>query len=96
MHVVSVAEGVAAGAIGNKEQITRPRRIGGGLQRGTARIGDRPGGQSIHHIGIVGRRLLDFAALDRPAQRSLAADQPVNDRRVLLQLYFLPQPVDEN
>ena len=93
--VVGVAEGVAAGAVGDEEQIAGARRIGGGFQRGPPRIGDRPRRQAVNHIGVVGRRLLDFAALDRPAQRALAADQPVDDGRIRLQLYLLPQPIDE-
>src|ERR1700737_3333553 len=94
--IVRVAKGVATGTIRDEEQIAGARRVGGGFERSAAGIGDRPRRKTVNHIGVVGRRLLDFAALDRPSQRSLAADQPVNDGRIGLQLYFLPQPVDEH
>ena len=94
--LVVVGEGVAAGAVGDEKQFLGARRIGGGFERGAARIGDRPRRQPVDDIGVVGRRLLDLVALDRPPERALAADQPVDDRRIGLQLHLLPQPVDEH
>src|SRR6516162_9318484 len=77
MLVVGLGEGVTAGAIGDEIEVAGARRVGGGLERGAAGIGDRPGRQAVDHIGIVGRGLGNFAALDWPPQRALAADHPV-------------------
>src|SRR5205085_3836810 len=38
----------------------------------------------------------DLAAQDAPAERALAADEAVDDRRVGLQLHPLGEPVDEH
>src|SRR5690348_14015903 len=43
MLLVGLGEDVAAGAIGDEEQLARARRIGSSLERGAARIGDRSG-----------------------------------------------------
>ncbi len=94
--LVVVGEDVAAGAVGDEKQFLGARRIGGGFERGAAGIGDRSRRQPVDDIGVVGRRLLDLVALDRPPERALAADQPVDDRRIGLQLHLLPQPVDEH
>ena len=37
-----LGEGVPAGAVGDEEHFLGARRIGGRLERGAARIGDRP------------------------------------------------------
>src|SRR5581483_3927771 len=52
--------------------------------------------QAVDHIGVVGRWMLDLVLLDRPAERTLAADQAVDDRRVGLQLHLLAKAVDEH
>ena len=41
MLFVGLREGVAAGAVGDEIELARARRIGGGFERGAARIGDR-------------------------------------------------------
>ncbi|CEG08267.1 hypothetical protein BN961_01681 [Afipia felis] len=84
------------GAIGHEIEITRARGVGGRFQRGTPRIGDRARRQSLNDVGVVRRRLLDLAALDRPSERTLAADKAVDDGRIGLQLDLLAQPVDEH
>ena len=55
-----------------------------------------PGGSPSIDVGVVRRRLGDLAAHDRPAERALAADQAVDDRRIGLQLHPLLEPVDEH
>ena len=87
---------MAAGAVGDEEQVAGARRVGGGFQRGAAGIGDRARRQAVDDIGVVGRRLRDFAALDRAAQRALAADDAIDDGRVGLQLHLLAQAIDEH
>src|SRR4029077_4291885 len=79
MRVVVFGKGLAAGTVGDEEQVAGARRIGRGFQRGASGIGDRAARQSFDHIGVVGRRLQYLAALDRTSQRALAADQPVDD-----------------
>src|SRR6202022_3933693 len=86
--VVSFGESVPAAAVGDEEQVAGTRWIGSSLKRSAAGIGDRSGRQAVDDVSIVRRRLLNFAALDRPAQRSLAADQPIDDGRIGLQLHF--------
>src|SRR5918997_2626355 len=87
---------LSASAVGDEIQLLGPRRIGGRLDRGAARIGDRPGRQTFNNVSVVGRRLLDLATHDRTPKRTLASDETVNDRWIRLQLHALPQPVDEN
>src|SRR5262245_1081250 len=41
--LIGLGEDMAAGAIGDEVELARARWIGGGLKRGPARIGDRPG-----------------------------------------------------
>jgi hypothetical protein len=60
------------------------------------RLTDPTGRQSVNDVGIIGRRLLDFAAHDRPAQRALPADQPLDNSRIGLQPHVLLQAVDEH
>ncbi len=96
MLVVGFGKGMPAGAVGDEEQVAGAGRIGGRLERGAAGIGDWPGRQALDHIGVVGRRLRDLGALDRPPQRALAAHQPVDDGRIGLHLHLLPQPVGED
>lgn len=55
-----------------------------------------PGGRYVDDIGVIGRRTGDLAAHDRPAERTLAADEAVDDRRVGLQPHLLVQAVDED
>src|SRR5712691_5439204 len=45
-----VGEDVPAGAVGDEEDLLGARRIGGGLERSAARIGDRPGRQALDHV----------------------------------------------
>jgi transposase len=66
--LVAVGKGMPAGAVGHEIQLLGPRRIGGGFERGAAGVGDRPRRQPVDHVGVVGRRLLDLAPLDRPSQ----------------------------
>ena len=96
MLLVGLRKSMAAGAVGDEIEFARARRIGRGFERGAAGIGDRSGRQAVDDIGVVGRRLLDLAFHDRPAERALAADQAINDRRIGLQLHFLLEPVDED
>ena len=96
MLLVCLGKGMTAGAVGDEIKLARARRIGGGFERGPARIGDRPRRQSGNDISIVRRRLLDFALGDRPPERALAADQAVNNRRIGLQLHILLEPIDED
>ena len=96
MLVVGLGKRVPTGPVGHKEQVARARRVGRRFERGAARIGDRSGRQAFDHIGVVRRRLRDLGALDRPAQRSLAADQAVDDGRIGLQLDPLPQAIGED
>src|SRR5262245_49775708 len=96
MLVVGFGKGMAARAVGDEEQIAGTRGIGRSFQRSPSGVGDRPGWQTVDYIGVVRRRLLDFRALDRAPQRSLAADQSIDDRRIGLQFYLLPQPVHEH
>ena len=86
---------MAAGTIRHEVEIAGARRIGRGLQRGPPGIGNRSWRQAVDYIGVIGRGLRDFAALDRPAQRPLAAHQPIDDGRVRLQFYLLPQAIDK-
>src|SRR5262249_22760184 len=94
--VVVFGEHVAAGAVGDEEDFLGARRVGGGFERGAARIGDRSGWQALDHIGVVRRRLADLALQDRPPERVLAADQAVDDGRVRLQLDPLLEAIDEH
>src|SRR4029077_12088862 len=87
---------MTAGAVGGEEQVAGARRIRRRLERGAAWIGDRPRRQAVDDIGVVRCRLLDLAALDRPAERPLAADQAIDDRRIGLQLDLLAQAIDEH
>src|SRR6202012_5171447 len=54
------------------------------------------GRQAIDRVGVIRRRLQYFAALDRPAERALAADETVDDGRVGLQLHLFLQAVGEH
>jgi UPF0755 protein len=64
---IAVREDVATGAVGDEVELFGARRIGSGLERGAAGIGDRARRQSFDCIGVVRRRLLDLALHDRPA-----------------------------
>ena len=96
MLLVAFGEGVAAGAVGHEVELSGARGIGRGFKRGATRIGDRAGRQSIDLIGVVRRRLIDLALHDRTAERALAADQSVYDRRIRLQPHSLLEPVHEH
>ena len=100
-HVALVAfqrigEGVAAGAVGHEVEVLGARRVGDRLQRRSARIGDRPGGQPLDHVGVVGSRPLDLGAQDAAPEGAAPADEPVNDGRIGLQLHPLLQAIDED
>src|SRR5262245_20632479 len=86
---------MSAGPVSHEIELARTRRIGGRFQRRAARIGDGSRRQAVDHVGVVRRRLLDLAALDRTSESSLAADQSVDDGRIGLQLHLLLQPVGE-
>ena len=94
--LVIFREHMSAGAVGDEIELLGARRLGGRLERGAARIGNRRRRQAIDHIGVVRRRLLDFAAHDRASQRPFAADQTIDDGRIGLQLHLLLQAVDED
>src|SRR3954471_19366861 len=91
-----LGERMPAAAIGNKEQFLGTRRAGGRFERSAARVGDRPRRQPLDHVSVIRRRLLDFRAHDRAPERTLAADQSIDDRRIGLQLDALAQPVGEH
>ena len=91
-----VGEGVAAGAVGDEEQILGPRRVGDRLQSRAAGIGDRAGRQALDHVGVVGGRPLDLRAHDAAPEGAAPADQAVDDGRIGLQLHPLLQPIDEH
>jgi len=85
---------VAAGTVGDEEQIARgapdwrrlPARRGG--------IGDRPGGGRQPHRWFVGEAC-GFQTADGPAQRSFRRPA-IDDGRIGLQLLSLPQACDEH
>ncbi len=87
---------MAAGAVGHEIKLLGTRRVGGGLDRGAAGIGDRPGRQTVDEIGVVGRRLGELTLGERMAERALAVDQAIDDRRVGLQLHLLLEPINEH
>ena len=92
---ITIRKYMTAGSVGNEVEFLGARRIGGGLQRRAARISDRPRRQAINRISIVRCRLFNLTLEDRPAQRPLAASQPVNDRRVRLQPHLALEAIDE-
>ena len=96
MLVERLGEGVAAGPVGDEIEILRARGIGDRLHRRLAGIGDRPGRQTVDDVGVVGRRLIEFALGYAVPERSLAADQAVDDRRIGFELHPLLQAVDED
>src|SRR5579885_1103050 len=96
MLLVGFGEGVTAGPVSNKVQLPRARRIGGSLERGAARIGNRARRQTADDICIVRRRLFDLGLGEWTTERTLAANQAVDDGRVRLQLHVLLQPIDED
>src|SRR5215831_892483 len=93
--IVGFGEGVPAGPVGDEIEVARACRVSGGFERGAAGIGDRSGRQTVDHIGVVGGRLGNLAALDRPPQRPLASNQAIDDGRIGLQFDILPQPIDK-
>src|SRR5215471_2197915 len=97
-HVLLVAfgEGMPAGAVGDEVKLLRASRTGGSLDRGTARVRDRPGRQTVDDVGVVGRRLGYLAFGQRMPERALAEDETVNDCRIRLQLHLLLQPIGEH
>src|SRR5262245_51397657 len=96
MLVVALGEGMSAGVVGHEIEFLRARRIGGGLDRGAPRIGNRPGRQAVDDISVVGRRLRYLALGERMAERSLAEDETVDDGRIRLQLHFLLEPIGQH
>src|SRR5207244_12012762 len=72
--VVGFGKDMPAGAVGDEEHLLGARRIGGGLDRGAAWIGDRPGRQAVDDVGVVGGGRVLFALGDGMAERHLAAD----------------------
>src|SRR6476660_9907745 len=50
MLIVGFRESMAAGAVGDEIELFRARRLGGGLERGAAGIGDRRRRQAFDHI----------------------------------------------
>ena len=86
-------EGMATGAIGNEVEVFRLGRIEYRLNRRPSRIGDRCWRQSLDFIRIVGRLLLQLTLENTPAERTLAADNPVNDGRIGLQRDTLFKPI---
>ena len=66
------------------------RRIGDGLHRGAARIGDRRRRQAVDHDRCCTASLRrSRPAGDRPVELALAADQAVDDGRIGLQPHLL-------
>ena len=96
MTVERIGEDMAAGAIGDEIKLARARGIGHRLERGPAGIGDRTRRQAIDLIGIIGRRLVDLGARQRPAERPLSADDAIDNRRIGLQPHMFAQPVDKD
>ena len=56
---------VAAGAVGDEIEVVGLGRVGDGLERRTAGIGDRRRRQAVDQIGVVGRLLVDVRLVDR-------------------------------
>src|SRR5712672_998755 len=57
--IVGLGKGMSAGAVGDEKDFLGARRVGGGLDRCAAGIGDRPRRQALDDIGVVGRGLGD-------------------------------------
>src|SRR5262249_41672970 len=93
--VERLGKSMPAGAVGNEEEFLGAPGARSGLERSFARIGDRPRRQAVDHIGVVAGLKLDIRTGDRPAERSLPADDAVDDRRIGLQLHFLLEAIDE-
>src|SRR5258708_15157920 len=89
-------KGVPAGAIGDEIKFLSARRIGDRFKSRPARISDRPWREALDNVGIVGRVLLDLAFEDGPAERALAAYEPIDDGGVRLQFHALLEAIDEN
>src|SRR5262249_27299407 len=96
MLVVALGEGVSAGAVGHEIEFLRARRVGGGLDRGATRIGNRPGRQAVDDVSVVGRRLAYLVLVERMAEYSLAEDETEDDVRIRLQLHFLLEPIGQH
>src|SRR5690242_20013313 len=96
MLLVCLGEGMAAGAVRDEKQFPCAGRICRRLERRAARIGDRSWRQAVDNVGIVWRRVFDFAFHYRAPKRAFAPDKPVDDCWVRLQLHLLFQPIDEN
>src|SRR5215471_12066265 len=96
MLVVVFREDVPANAVGDEIEILGARRIGGRLERGAARIADRPRRQAVDDVGVVRRRLALLALGDRVAEGAFAAGEAVDDGGIGLQLHLRLEPVDEH
>src|SRR5262249_13570098 len=82
MLIVGFSECMSASAVGREIELLGARRIGGGLDRGSAGIGDGPGRQAVDDVGVVSRRLRDIGLAERAAERALAEGEAVDDGRI--------------
>src|SRR5262249_15847239 len=53
MLIEILRERMSARPVGHEEQLLRPRRIGGGLERSPARVGDRSRRKALDDIRII-------------------------------------------